>query len=134
VTRKQLGDALAIALHETRNDLEEAAQVIARMVRADGKHRSIKAKKRRADQINDPQVLDVLKEVAKANGISVTTMIAGTSTAISWIRFEAMWNLRYLGMSMPAIAEVFGLANHTSVLYGVKRHQEKLERIRRSAA
>lgn len=41
-------------------------------------------------------------------------------------RHEVMWRLRQMGHSYPAIARVFGLKDHTTILNGVRRHEERM--------
>jgi chromosomal replication initiator protein len=47
--------------------------------------------------------------------------------AISHPRQEAMFELRTkLGLSYPMIARLIGLKDHTTVIYGIKKHEERL--------
>lgn len=78
----------------------------------------------------DPFVL-TLVAVAARHGVTVERLkYGGRSTSLSAVRHEAAWELRNLipTPSYPDIAEALGMVNHTSALYGVRRHEARLRR------
>lgn len=78
-----------------------------------------------------PRVREALEEVAKAHGCRVDDIIGPSRLkAFARARFEAMWRIRRLRTasgerySLPAIGEIFGDRDHTTILHGIRRWEE----------
>lgn len=78
----------------------------------------------------------IAAEVAMAHGLSVADL-RGPSVVryIARARQEAFWRLRNeTTISQPAIGKWFGDRDHTTVLWGVRKHQERLDAAMAEAA
>jgi chromosomal replication initiation ATPase DnaA len=72
---------------------------------------------------------DVLAEVAEKHGLKPLQLKARVRRkGLTEARFEAFYRMRNeLKVSYPQIAMFFGM-DHTSVLHGVRMHEQKLEK------
>jgi|GEM_PF-2710686 len=72
---------------------------------------------------------DILDEVAEKHGFKALQLKARLRRkALSKARFEAFYRMRKeLKVSFPQIAMFFGM-DHTSIIHGVRMHEEKLEK------
>jgi hypothetical protein len=72
---------------------------------------------------------DVLAEVAKKHGLEPLRLKARVRRKeLTEARFEAFYRMRNeLKMSYPQIGMFFGM-DHTSILHGVRMHEQKLEK------
>lgn len=79
---------------------------------------------------------DILREVAFRNGLTVEEMLAATrKKTFAHARQEAMWEIRQrTKLSLPQIARRMRLKDHTTVLHGVRRHEERLAASHEGAA
>lgn len=73
---------------------------------------------------------DIVEEVAAKHGVFMSDMRSvRRGRAQVAARHEAMWRLRNeTTMSLPEIGRRLGGRDHTTVLHGVKRHQERLDK------
>ena len=77
---------------------------------------------------------EVTAEVAEKHGLTLADLVGPSRTKyISHARFEAMWLLyqqrRPDGsrrLSMPQLGRFFGGRDHTSVLHGIRRHEQRI--------
>lgn len=70
--------------------------------------------------------LAVIGDVAALHGFSVKDLLSRNRLPeVVVARHEAMWEVKNRGpdMSLPALATLFCLRNHTSVLNGLRRHE-----------
>lgn len=70
----------------------------------------------------------LMGEIAAAYGVTVE-QICGPSRkrAVAWPRQELMWVLYKTGRySMPQIARFIGGRDHTTVLHGIRKHEERM--------
>lgn len=73
-----------------------------------------------------PDVGIVLKEVCTRYGIERDALVAKCRTQrLAYARQEAMYFLRTMGYSYPAIAKFLGGFNHTTIMHGVKAYAER---------
>jgi hypothetical protein len=72
----------------------------------------------------------ILAEVCEKHGIDWLDLASDRrSTPIVRARHEAMYRMRHeTTMSLPAIGRKMGGRDHTTVLHGVRKHAERLER------
>jgi len=133
MTRRQLGNALAIALQETDHDLDEAAITIARL--ATKKKRKGRSDRRLGADVErevSPRCIAELAAVAAEQGISPHALVRGRGNLASWMRFEAAWRCRQL--TPPAtyneIAAALDMSDHTSAMYAVRKWQARLDAAR----
>lgn len=68
-----------------------------------------------------------VKAVAEKHGVTLEDIMGRSKRRhIAWARQEAMHELYALGwLSMPRIGQYLGGLDHTSVLYGIRRHKER---------
>lgn len=74
-------------------------------------------------------IKDIASAVAKKHGISLI-QLRGHSRAhyICMARFEAWWLCReFLACSLPQLGYFFGRRDHTTILHGIRRHQQLLD-------
>lgn len=71
---------------------------------------------------------DVIADVANRHRISVEDLLGAFGNhKMAPIRHEAMWEVRRrTKLSLPQIAGKFRLKDHTTVLYGIRRHEARL--------
>lgn len=71
----------------------------------------------------------IIQEVAFAHDVQVRDMLGPwREKKIVRARHEAMSRLRHeTDMSLPAIARILNRADHTTVMHGIRKHQERLE-------
>jgi hypothetical protein len=133
VTRRQLGNALAVCLFAASRaegtDLEAAGEAF--LVAIDGCRRRERIAKRRGPcrTPRDERWLPVVERVAAKHGITVDELRASSRHVdIVAARWEAIWELRSLTppMSYPEAGRAVGLANHTSAISGYRKHAAKL--------
>jgi chromosomal replication initiation ATPase DnaA len=72
----------------------------------------------------------IARAVAKAHGLSFHEMISPRRHAnIVRARQHAMWELRKnTSLSLPQIARIIGVGDHTTVLHGCRMHETRLAR------
>jgi|GEM_PF-1318167 len=76
------------------------------------------------------QRVAMIEAIAEADGYTLADIMEDKRTrALSATRFKAMWSIKnhWPETSYPALAKLFNRSNHTTVLYGVRRHQATLE-------
>lgn len=68
--------------------------------------------------------------VAKAHGLTFRELISRRRyRELVHARWHAMWEIKNATpMSSPEIARLLGNLDHTTVLYGIKRHQQRLDK------
>lgn len=71
----------------------------------------------------------IVAQVAAKHGISVRELTSrGRHRYIAWARQEAMARLRDMtAWSLPKIGDYLGGLDHTTVLYGIRQHQARME-------
>lgn len=71
----------------------------------------------------------IVREVAEKYGITVQQILgARRSATIAAARQEGYWRAdRETGASLPQIARAFNRANHTTVWYGIRRHEQRMK-------
>jgi len=71
---------------------------------------------------------DIIAAVAQKNGLTVEEMLAARrKKKLAHARQEAMWEIRQrTKLSLPQIAHRMRLKDHTTVLHGVRRHEERM--------
>lgn len=71
---------------------------------------------------------DILATVAQSHGVRVSEIKGQTRLRhVAWARQEAMSRLHERGLSLGQIGRMLGHRHHTTVLHGVRRHQERIE-------
>lgn len=79
---------------------------------------------------------EIVEEVAAAYGIGVREIYGRRRHRyVAWPRQEVMWRLRLeKGWSYPDIGDFLRHRDHTTIIYGVRAHQKRLnERATRTA-
>lgn len=75
--------------------------------------------------------MQIVKDVAKARGFSAQELLgASRNQNLVLARHEAMYLCSKSGKSYVLIGRIFG-KDHTSVMHGVRKHAERLERLER---
>lgn len=66
----------------------------------------------------------VIDEVCEKHRVGQTELLSGNrSQRLQPAKREAMYRMRYeLGMTLPNVAKRMGMADHSGVVYGLKRH------------
>jgi chromosomal replication initiator protein len=70
----------------------------------------------------------IIREVASRRGVSEEDLL-GRSRLKPFVeaRQEAMWELRRrTGLSLPMIGHLLGDRDHTTVMWGIRRHADRL--------
>lgn len=72
----------------------------------------------------------IIREVADKYGITLQQILGARRSAnIAAARQEGYWRAdRECGASLPQIARAFNRANHTTVWYGIRRHEERMKK------
>jgi len=81
------------------------------------------------DYLFAPQPMHaIIAQVAEKHGLTYREMLARRrARKIAWARQEAMWRCaRETTESLPNIGRALGGYDHTTVLYGVRRHEERM--------
>jgi hypothetical protein len=74
----------------------------------------------------------ILIEVSRERGVGINDILGhGRTEEVSRVRHEVFWRLRQTGMSYPQIAFRIGNRDHTTALYGVQKHVERMAAERR---
>lgn len=80
--------------------------------------------------------LSLSERAAGGYGFSVADIVSGAPHSgfphrrkVGEARHWIMWMLHEEGFSYPVIARTMGLNNHTSVLYGVRKHEERMDEL-----
>lgn len=71
---------------------------------------------------------DLMREIAKRNGIAASSLVSGSKARVyAWPRQEAMYELftQCPHLSLPAIAAIVGVSDHTTVRHGIAAHAER---------
>ena len=70
----------------------------------------------------------IISEVAQKHDLSVEGLLERRRyPGLVRARWEAMWRLRdETTLSLPEIAQRLGLADHTTVLYGIRAHAKRM--------
>lgn len=71
---------------------------------------------------------DLMRDVAKKHGIATSALVSGNKArAYAWPRQEAMYELftQCPHLSLPAIASIVGVSDHTTVRHGIAAHAER---------
>lgn len=77
----------------------------------------------------DQQTIDrVLRVVADAHGYTVEALVGPRrQRGLVAARQQAMWLCRALtGASLPEVARAIGGRDHTTVMHGVRRHEDEM--------
>jgi chromosomal replication initiation ATPase DnaA len=71
----------------------------------------------------------ILLAVAIRHGLTIEELTGpGQFREVAWPRQEAMWLMYKTGRySLPQIGRYLGGRDHTTVLYGIRRHQARLD-------
>lgn len=70
---------------------------------------------------------EIVRETCERHGITLEMVVGKRRTRpIVACRYEIMWHLNRLGMSMPAIGRRLK-RHHTTVLHGIRQHQKRIE-------
>jgi len=73
------------------------------------------------------QIREILWETALKHNVSTEYLIGHCRRAgVAWARFEIMWRARHeIGASYELIGAVLGGRNHSTVMYGVARYENR---------
>ena len=73
------------------------------------------------------QIQTIIRETAAKHNISTEYLIGHTRRrGVAWARFEIMWRARHeIGASYELIGAVLGGRNHSTVMYGVARYENR---------
>ena len=73
------------------------------------------------------QIQTIIRETAAKHNISTEYLIGHTRRrGVAWARFEIMWRARHeVGASYELIGAVLGGRNHSTVMYGVARYENR---------
>ena len=73
------------------------------------------------------QINQIIRETAAKHNISTEYLIGHTRRrGVAWARFEIMWRARHeVGASYELIGAVLGGRNHSTVMYGVARYENR---------
>jgi chromosomal replication initiation ATPase DnaA len=82
----------------------------------------------------------ILAAVAASHGLSVIELRCDRrSRCFAWPRQEAMWRLRQVKLSdgrprysLPAIARIVGVGDHTTVLHGIRAYAGRMAALARA--
>ncbi len=70
----------------------------------------------------------IVRAVAASHGLSVSAMLAPNRCRRRvLVRWEAMFRLRVIGLSLPEIGQALGGLHHTTVLTGLRRLAKLME-------
>ena len=73
---------------------------------------------------------DIVLEVAQQHGFRVEEITGASRNAeLVRVRHEAMWKARQErpDLSLPQLGRLFGGRDHTTILHGVRRHEERMK-------
>jgi chromosomal replication initiation ATPase DnaA len=75
-----------------------------------------------------PLIAEIIAEVAKETGLTVALLVGDRrSRPIAAARHYAFWRAaRETGASLAAIGRMFGERDHTTILHGIRRHEERI--------
>ena len=75
------------------------------------------------------QGMKIARAVAKAHGLSWTEFTSRRRWKhLTKARQHAMWEIyRLTQLSLPEIARLLGGFDHTTILYGIRKHQKRIE-------
>jgi len=74
-----------------------------------------------------PRMAEIAERVADLYGLTAQQIRTATlSRKLAPARQHAMWEMHDRGYSNLQIAHFFGLTDHTSVVYGRRRHDERI--------
>ena len=78
-------------------------------------------------EIQTAQIQTIIRETAAKHNISTEYLIGHTRRrGVAWARFEIMWRARHeIGASYELIGAVLGGRNHSTVMYGVARYENR---------
>ena len=73
------------------------------------------------------QIQTIIRETAAKHNISTEYLIGHTRRrGVAWARFEIMWRARHeIGASYELIGAVLGGRNHSTVMHGVARYENR---------
>lgn len=73
------------------------------------------------------RVLATIEATAQRHGITLKDIMAhDRARRFAWPRQEAMYRVRQkYGLSYPRIGQIMGNRDHTTILHGVRRHEER---------
>ena len=74
-------------------------------------------------------IRQIISEVSEKRGVSRDAIIsARRNVNLVLARWEVMWRAREeTALSLPQIGRALGDRDHTTILYGVRRHQERID-------
>lgn len=72
---------------------------------------------------------EIILEVAASYGLSIMELIgAQRSRYIAWPRQEIMYRAsKETRLSLPQIGRVLGDRDHTTIMYGIRRYEERMK-------
>lgn len=78
-------------------------------------------------EIQTAQIQTIIRETAAKHNISTEYLIGHTrKRGVAWARFEIMWRARNeVGASYELIGAVLGGRNHSTVMHGVARYENR---------
>ena len=73
------------------------------------------------------QIQTIIRETAAKHNISTEYLIGHTRRrGVAWARFEIMWRARHeIGAAYELIGHVLGGRNHSTVMYGINRYEDR---------
>jgi len=73
------------------------------------------------------QIHQIIRETAAKHNVSTEYLIGHCRRrGVAWARFEIMWRARHeVGAAYELIGHVLGGRNHSTVMYGVARYENR---------
>lgn len=74
---------------------------------------------------------DIAEDVCRKRGISINDFMSARRTKnVAMARQEAYWRAREeTRASLPQIGRAYGGRDHTTILWGIRRHQARLDKV-----
>lgn len=74
---------------------------------------------------------DIAREIARQHGVRLRELVSDRRDRhLVTARQHAMWRMKYEchHLSLPAIGRILGNRDHTTVLHGIRKHQQRIDR------
>ena len=73
------------------------------------------------------QIQQIIRETADKHNVSTEYLIGHCRRAgVAWARFEIMWRARHeVGASYELIGHVLGGRNHSTIMHGISRYENR---------
>ena len=73
------------------------------------------------------QIHQIIRETADKHNVSTEYLIGHCRRAgVAWARFEIMWRARHeVGASYELIGAVLGGRNHSTIMHGISRYENR---------